>query len=540
MDAVMILTAFVLGFLAKQVGLPPLTGFLAAGFILNVFGVKGGEDLQHLADAGVLLLLFSIGLKVRLKSLLRAEIWAVASTHMTATVAFFGCFLYLLSYTGLHLFAGMSWQVALLIGFALSFSSTVFTVKVLEEKGEMNSKHGKTAIGILILQDFFAVLFLTLSSGKLPSPWSVCLVGMLLLRKPILALMNRSGHGELLVLLGILLPLGAANLFETFGVKPDLGALLFGMLLAGDKKADELAKAILNFKDLLLVGFFLTIGLSGLPTLSTLGVSFLLVLVIPLKVALFFLLLTRFMVRARSSLLASFSLATYSEFGLIVGSLGTAKGWISSEWLLIFAISLSITFVLASPLNSAAYFIYGRLNQFLRRFETEKRLVDDQVVTVGDAEVMVFGMGRIGSSAYEGMNKRCGKKVIGIDFDLEVVRKYQEREWNVIQGDATDYDFWQRVQVEKGEIKMVMLAMPSFEANLTAARRIQSRDGEQTVAAIVTYEDQAEELQEAGVNFVFRAHKEAGKGFADHVCKQMGQNQVEEHLLLSNLGLSVK
>ncbi|MCD6475726.1 MAG: cation:proton antiporter, partial [Anaerolineaceae bacterium] len=129
---------------------------------------------------------------------------------MVVTVSFLGSFVYLLSYTALSVFSELDWKTSLLIAFALSFSSTVFTVKVMEGKGEMNSKHGRIAIGILILQDFFAVLFLTLSSGKIPSPWAVCLIGLLFLKKPILALMNRSGHGELLILLGLLIPIAGA------------------------------------------------------------------------------------------------------------------------------------------------------------------------------------------------------------------------------------------------------------------------------------------------------------------------------------------
>ncbi len=526
MDLLLVVVAFILGFLVKQIGLPPLLGFLAAGFVLNAFGVHGGDNLHKFANAGILLLLFSIGLKVRVKSLLKPEIWAVASIHMVVTVSFLGSFVYLLSYTALSVFSELDWKTSLLIAFALSFSSTVFTVKVMEGKGEMNSKHGRIAIGILILQDFFAVLFLTLSSGKIPSPWAVCLIGLLFLKKPILALMNRSGHGELLILLGLLIPITGANLFELVGLKPDLGALLIGMLLAGHAKSRELAKAILNFKDFLLVGFFLTIGLSGLPTLATIGVAMLLVLAIPVKVALFYLLLARFKLRARTSTLSSLSLATYSEFGLIIGALGASKGWLDNEWLVIFAISLSLTFILASPINSASYALYSRFHTFLRRFETKDRLPDDQVVSVGDVDAIVFGMGRVGAAAYESLNERYGKRIVGIDYDLDRVNYQVAKGFNVIQGDAIDYDFWERVQIQESEIKLVMLAIPNFKANLYAAKRIRTKHPNLVIAAVVAFDDQIEVLQKAGVNLVFNVGKEAGKGFADHICEQMGQKQI--------------
>ncbi len=526
MDIILILVAFVFGFLVKQIGLPPLLGFLAAGFVLNAFGIHGGDNLKEFADAGVLLLLFSIGLKIRVKSLLRPEIWAVASIHMLVTVVLLGGMIYLLTYSALSLFAGIDWPVAILIAFALSFSSTVFTVKVMEEKGEMNSKHGRIAIGILVIQDFFAVIFLTLSSGKIPSPWAIGLIGLFLLRKPLLALIVRCGHGELLILLGLLIPLSAANLFEFVGLKPDLGALLIGMLLAGHDKTNELAKAILSFKDFLLVGFFLTIGLSGLPSLATVGISLLFVIVIPFKIALFFLLLTRFKLRARTSTFSSLSLATYSEFGLIIGALGASKGWLGNEWLVIFALALSFTFILASPLNAVSYLIYGRFHTFLRKFETKKRLPGDCVVSVGNVDAVIFGVGKVGASAYESLSRRYGKKIIGMDYDLENVRRHVASGLNVIQADATDYDFWKRIEVQGKEIKLVMLTLPSLEANIYAAKRIRSRFSEVTIAAIVSFDDQVHELEEAGVNYVFNVHKEAGAGFADHICEQMGQNEV--------------
>jgi predicted Kef-type K+ transport protein len=525
MDALMLLVAFVLGFLVKQVGQPPLLGFLAAGFILNGFGLQGGDNLQEIADAGIILLLFSIGLKVRVKTLLKPEIWAVASMHMVVTVAFLGTMVYLLSYTGLALFADLNRQISLLIAFALSFSSTVFTVKVLEEKGEMNSKHGRISIGILIMQDFFAVLFLTLSSGKIPSAWALALPGLLLFRRPILALMSRSGHGELLILLGLLIPIAGAQLFELVGMKPDLGALLIGMLLAGHPKTSELAKAILNFKDLLLVGFFLTIGLSGMPTLGILGVSLFLVLAVPVKVALFYLFLTRFKLRARTASLASLNLATYSEFGLIVGALGTAKGWLPTEWLIVFALSLSLTFILASPLNTGAQSLYVAVHDFLRRFETRERLPDDQVISVGDAEVVVFGMGRLGTAVYENLHEHYGKTVLGLDYDQEAVQLHRAKGFNVIQGDATDYDFWEKIQVQGNRIKLVMLAMPNFEANLYAAERIRDMHPDGAIAAIAAFDDQVEILQDAGIDLVFNVFKEAGAGFANHVCDQLREQQ---------------
>ena len=146
MDAPLIIVAFILGFGARVMGLPPLVGYLVAGFALNAMAepvmerygidVTGGRLIGELADLGVMLLLFSIGLKLKIGSLLRREVWAGTSAHMIATVIVFGTGLFVLAALGLPRFTDLDWKLSLLVAFALSFSSTVFAVKVLEDAGE--------------------------------------------------------------------------------------------------------------------------------------------------------------------------------------------------------------------------------------------------------------------------------------------------------------------------------------------------------------------------------------------------------------------
>jgi predicted Kef-type K+ transport protein len=449
MDPFFIAIAFLLGFLVRQVGLPPLVGFLAAGFVLHALGFEGGDGLQLMADLGVTLLLFSIGLKLQLKSLAKPVVWATSSLHMLITTAVFSAGVFLLSQTSLPFFADLSLPLCLLVAFALSFSSTVFAVKILEEKGEMTSMHGRVSIGILIMQDIFAVIFLTASLGKIPSAWALLVPLVLWGLRPLLyRLADRCGHGELLLLFSLFVALvvGAAG-FEVVGLKADLGALVLGVLMAGHEKSSEMAKTLLSLKDLFLVGFFLTIGLSGAPSLAAIGVAALLVAVVPLKVFLFFVLLTGFKLRSRSSLLGSFSLANYSEFGLIVAAVGAGNGWIGSEWLVIIAIALAITFVIASPLNTTADMLYAKYKEKLQKFESETRHPDDQPIDPGTATIAIFGMGRLGTMSYDFLHEKFGDTVVGFDYNPEKVKQHNESGRRVLYGGPTDPDFWSRLQV---------------------------------------------------------------------------------------------
>jgi predicted Kef-type K+ transport protein len=188
--------AFTLGFAMRLVGLPPMLGFLIAGFALQALGVENTPAIDRIANMGVLLLLFTIGLKLNIKSLFRKHVWQGGAFHMLLTVLIFSIALAGMRLLGFSYFDPLSATNILLISFALSFSSTVFAVKVLEEKGEMKSLMGKTAIAILIIQDILAVLFLTFSKGQYPSAWALLLLGFPLLRKPLLWMMHRTGHGE--------------------------------------------------------------------------------------------------------------------------------------------------------------------------------------------------------------------------------------------------------------------------------------------------------------------------------------------------------
>jgi glutathione-regulated potassium-efflux system ancillary protein KefC len=520
MNVLLVATAFVFGFAARQIGLPPLVGFLAAGFTLNFFGVEATETLHHLSEIGIILLLFSIGLKVKIKSLLEPLIWGTASLHMVTIVLLFGALVHGLSLAGLSFFSSLDLRSTLIIAFALSFSSTVFAVKILEEKKEISSKHGRLAIGILIIQDMFAVIFITISNGKIPSPMALGLIGLFFLRKPILAILDKSGHGELLVLLSCILPIAGADIFEYVGLKPDLGALILGMLLAGHPKTEELAKAMFGFKDMFLVGFFLTIGMAAPPTLEMVGTALILVLFIPLKAALFFFYLTRFSLRARTSLITAMNLTNYSEFGLIIGALGVSQGWFEGHWLVILAVALSISMMMAPAAINLAIKIYGSKSFFFRKFETKKRLAGDDIIDIGTASVAVYGMGRIGTGAYNTLRQSYGRQVIGIDSDEELVLHHVQKGRKVILGDACDDDFWQRGMTAPRQINLGLLTM-SQEANIAAAKKIAAVHGVTTLAAIVQYEDQIAPLKEAGVDLVLDIYAEAGAGFSDHVCRMI-------------------
>lgn len=519
MDSLIILAAFACGFAARQAGQPPMVGYLIAGFGLGIAGFESSQSIESIANAGISLMLFIIGLKLDLKSLLQPVIYRSTIEHTLSFGLFTFCTLLFTGALGLPLVTDISWQQAALVAFVLSFSSTVCAVAILEERGEFRVRHGQIAVGILIVQDIIAVLFLTVSTGKIPTAWAL-LLPLLYFARPLFSyLLKASGHDEVLILAGIILTFAGSSLFETVGMKADLGALVFGMLVSGDKKAGELGKSMISFKDIFLIGFFLNIGLSSTPSFEALGVALALCLLLPLKGMAFFFLLARYRMRVRTALLASLALTQYSEFGLIVAALALKLGWLPESWMATIAIAVSLSFMLSTLVNGRSHTLYSSFRDTLRRFETRAATEDDPQCPARDVDVLIVGMGRVGSGAYDTVESQYHLRVCGVDTDKSKLPQHHAAGRRVIYGDAEDADFWEGMRTTR--YKLVMFTMPSLHEMTDAVQQLRISGYTGKVAAVAKYEDERAAMKAAGADVVFNYYAEAGAGFAEHTLSNL-------------------
>lgn len=524
-DAIWLTIAFLSGLAAKKANLPALIGFLLTGLLLNALNIKDGnihEVLNTLSDLGIMLLLFTIGLKIKFKSLLKPEIWFTASAHMILSVLAIGGFVFLLSYSSLRMFTAMDLQGAFLIGFALSFSSTVFAAKILEERGELSSFHGKIAIGILIIQDIFAVIFLAFSSSDTPSLWALLLPLYLYLIRIVLGrLLDHAGHGELLTAFGFFAAfVTGALIFKLTGVKADLGALAIGMIMVNHKKADELYDRMMNYKDFFLIAFFVSIGLTGNPGWQTVVPMLILLPFMLVKGSLFMVLFSRFNLRARTAFLTSLSLSNFSEFGLITAMVGYHAGLLNADWILIIALLMSLSFLISSPLNARVHKIFDKYKYWIMKLNTGKKYIDTEPTTLGDAQYVIIGMGSIGKPAYEHFERTYPGKVIGIDYKHETIESLKQKGYNVEWADATNPVFWRYANFSK--VKMVLLAMSDFNSNNNTLNQIlKLRRKKFKVAAIIHYPDEAELFRQRGVDYIYDYKSNIGADFAEQAISHL-------------------
>jgi len=512
MDFIWILYAFFGGLGAKLFRLPPLIGFLIAGFILHYLGYESHENLEAFADLGITLMLFTIGLKLNVRDLFKNEILTTTLSHMSLWVLMVAVLCMSLAVLPLAFFTDLTLANAALIAFAFSFSSTVCIVKLLEENGEIRTRHGKLSIGILVLQDIIAVVFLVFATGKTPSVFAFSLLALPLAIPFLTKLLERSGHGELLPLTGFCLALGGYELFEVVGMKGDLGALCIGALLASSVKAEELAKSLLNFKDLFLIGFFLSIGFTALPTTEMFMTALLFSPLLILKFFMFFLIFSACKLRGRTAYLSSLLLSNFSEFGLIVVAISVDAGWLPKEWLVIIALSVSCSFILTNVIYRKAHTIYMNHKKVIKKLETKQWLAEDELVQPKNAEVLVIGLGSTGLAAYHALYDTIGPRVWGMDSDTDLIKKLLQQNLHVFQGDGENADFWENINIDS--VKLILLAMPSIEDCKNISIQLANAKYCGKLAAIARYEDERSSLIASGIGHVFNFYSEVGLGFA--------------------------
>ena len=308
------------------------------------------------------------------------------------------------------------------------------------------------------------------------------------------------------------------GLFELVGIAGDVGALVVGVLLASHPQAGELSRSLMTFKDLMLVAFFVQIGLHGTPHVLEIGLALLLLLLLPLQVAAYAVVLWLMRLRRRTSFLAGLVLSNYSEFGIIVVAVGASTGLLDDQWVVVVSLAVAFSFGLSAIVNRRGVELASRLSRLLPARDSDRLHPDDRLVDVGDADALVLGLGRVGSATYVRLRDEYGLSVVGVEHDQTRVVALEDEGYEVVRADATDLEFWNRVQ-RAGRVKMAVLAMPFHNANLIALARLQAAGFTGKVAAVARYDDDVAELERHGADAVFHLYGSAGFALADHAAE---------------------
>jgi hypothetical protein len=289
------------------------------------------------------------------------------------------------------------------------------------------------------------------------------------------------------------------------------------MLLAGQPRSAELAKSLFSIKDLLLVGFFVSIGLAGLPTGGELVIAAALLLVLPVQALVFVVLFYLARLRRRTAVFTSTVLTNFSEFGLIV-VVALPADLLDPGWAAPLAAAVAASFVLPSLIGDRPDQLVDALRRWLPDRPDHRLHADDRPLDLGDAQAVVLGMGRVGYAAHRRLTGEYGLRAIGIEADGDRVADLVGRGVHVIEGDATDPRLWEELELH--HVELVLLAMPAHDANLATLTRLRSHGFEGTVAAVTQFDDDLAEVLDGGADIGLQLYEGAGAELADRAVQR--------------------
>lgn len=458
--ALLLLLAIGVGALGVRLRQPLIVAFIAAGILAgpSVLGwMHANDQVDLLAKLGITLLLFVVGLKLDLHII--RTMGPVALATGLGQVAFTSIVGYLIA-----LALGMPPIAALYVAVALTFSSTIIIVKLLSDKREVDTLHGRIALGFLIVQDLVVVLAMiglnalaganTDEGSMRLEVLSVLLKGIaflavvgLAIRYVLPKLLHLLSHSqELLVLFGISWAVALAALGDTLGFSKEVGAFVAGVSLASTPYRDALGARLVSLRDFLLLFFFLDLGarlefgLLGEQLIEAAVFSLFVLIGNPLIVMVIMGVLGY---RKRTGFLAGLTVAQISEFSLILGALGLSLGHIDAATMGLITLVGIITISTSTYMILYSHPLYEWLAPWLKVFERHQPYRENAQNEISDdpmQQVILFGLGRYGTGIAQALRER-GCQVVSVDFNPELVRAGDPAGYPVLYGDAEDPEF---------------------------------------------------------------------------------------------------
>lgn len=526
-QAVVYLTAAVIAVpIAKRLGLGSVLGYLLAGMIIGPFGIgllgDEGQDVLHVAEFGVVMMLFVVGLELEPSLLwrLRAPILGLGGLQVILTT---------LLVAALGLAVGLAWQSALAIGMIMALSSTAIVLQTLNEKGLLKTAGGQSSFAVLLFQDIAVIPMLaifpllathpleaaggeeghaatTLIAG-LPA-WAqtlavlgavagIVLAGRFLVR-PALRVVAHTGLREMFTAASLLIVIGIALLMTQVGLSPALGTFLAGVVLANSEYRHELESDIDPFKGLLLGLFFIAVGASvdfGLIIAQPLLIAGLVLAIMAVKFGVLFGLARIFKLSLDQSLLFAFALPQVGEFAFVLFSFANQEGvldtTITNPLVAAVALSMALTPLILLINERFVQPRFGTLEQEARPADA----IDEQNM------VIIAGFGGFGSTVGR-LLKANGVPTTVLDIDSDRVDLLRKMGLKVYYGDASRYDLLQVAGAEKA--RLLVLALDSPEKTLELVETARKHFPQLTILARAFDWDDAHTLLEHGVSYVYR------------------------------------
>ncbi|KTC73186.1 putative sodium/hydrogen exchanger family protein [Legionella bozemanae] len=549
----LLMMATIVGFFCLLLRQPMIVGFIIVGILVGpaFLGiVQSHEHIELLAELGIAVLLFLVGLKLDLHLIKTLGLVSLATglgqVLFTSLIGFF-----------IAKFLGMDSVTALYVSVALTFSSTIIIVKLLSDKHEVDSLHGRIAIGFLIVQDLVVVLaMITLSAFGIGSQANsvgftthiatIFLYGIMLLtfvgvfiRYLANPLVNRIAHSpELLIIFAIAFAALMATLGNYFGFSKELGGLIAGISLASTPIRDTIAARLSSLRDFLLLFFFIALG-SQL-NLNQLGHQ-----VTPAIVFSLFVLIGNPLIvlaimgvmgyRKRTGFLAGLTVAQISEFSLVFMAMGVTLGHVSTESLGLVTLVGLITIALSVYMITYSQTLYRWLEPALSFFERtipyREKIEIHSLKNKNDYEIVIFGLGRFGKAIAKLLIEKK-INVLAVDFNPDEVREWEFKGYDAIYGDACDIEFVASLPLN--QVKWIICTIPQHVLGVThqdpriiLTETLKQANISSRIAVTTHHTSEMELLKSIGVDVIFQPFHDAATRAVEIIMEQLESNSIK-------------
>jgi Kef-type K+ transport system membrane component KefB len=526
--ALILFFAALLGGIGQLLRQPLIVMFIALGILLGpsvLDIVKSKDNIHLLAEIGIAILLFIVGLKLDLR--------VIRSVGKIALLTGLGqvIFTSLIGY-GIGVALGFTPLHSFYIAVALTFSSTIIIVKLLSDKKEIDSLHGQIAVGFLIVQDIVVILVMivlstirrqeeltiaedvvkTLLSGGL-----LLLITLVMMKWVIPGLSYFLARSqEMLTLFAIAWAVSLASLGDIMGFSGEVGAFLAGISLASTNFRDVISSRLVSLRDFLLLFFFVSLGsnlnlaLMGSQIPAALVFSFFVLVGNPLIVLI---IMGVMGYRKRTSFLAGLTVAQISEFSLIFAGLGLAVGHITEEIMGLITLVGLITIGLSTYLILYSHQIYEAIAPALSFFQRKipYQELSYNVENQRGYDLIIFGLGRFGNKIADMLDHKGEISYLGVDFDPQVVKAWQEKGRNIVYGDLEDPEILEQIPYRTSKCIISTVSDRNHSLQLMHTLKHSGYRGKIYVTAL--HERDLMVLQQSGADQVLLPHQMAATNF---------------------------
>ncbi|MBC8501138.1 MAG: cation:proton antiporter [Nanoarchaeota archaeon] len=521
---IIIIFATILGYIGRLLKQPLIPLYILAGLIIGPVGlgwITDYEVIGTLSEIGVAFLLFVVGLELDLRKL--KDVGNVVITgSIIQIVAMF------LIGISVGVWLGFIGEELIYLGLIVSFSSTMVVIKLLADKNELDTLHGRIVIGILLMEDLFAIL--AISSLQTISNFSPLLLLEAIFKVfGIIALVYVSGRfifptifkvaarsQEILFLIAITVCFSFGMLGLVLGLSIAIGAFLAGVSLANLPYNLEIESKVRSLRDFFSTIFFVSLGMGLVFTNITkwlLPLIILTAIIIIFKPLLITTILSFFGYKRKTAFMTSTTLAQTSEFSLIIVAQGAILGHISNEFLSITTILATITITISTYFIKFDSQIYEKSKKYLRFFESfsktnrELTYMDEHPVH----KVVLIGYDRMGYSIAKSLRK-MKKHYLIVDFNPDIVKRLIRAKQPCIYGDAGDIEILEKLKLH--QVEMVISTIPDVNAAKLLIKKIRHVNAHSIIIVTAMDIEDALKLYDEGADYVIMPHILGGNHMA--------------------------